>query len=153
MCGNYRRGLDWWMDLLITYIHNSELQVITAPSLLSIIRKWLQHPLSIFQACYVVISRSLATAANSGNSSASRAHIRYSQPPVRKSNLNWQLISPIVLIVISRHKPHRKHRSSIVAFVPIAAGTCLRAVAQKRSRSTPQKTSFFYCRVRVCCGL
>jgi hypothetical protein len=32
---DYRRGLDWWMDLLTTYTHDSELQVITAPLLIS----------------------------------------------------------------------------------------------------------------------
>jgi hypothetical protein len=32
--GAYRRGLDWWMDLLTTYSHDSELQAITALSLI-----------------------------------------------------------------------------------------------------------------------
>jgi hypothetical protein len=48
MC-DYRRGMDWWMDLLTTYTHDSELQAITAPPLISTIHKSLQHPLSIFQ--------------------------------------------------------------------------------------------------------
>jgi hypothetical protein len=30
-----------------------------------------------------------------------------------------------VLVITSRHGPHRKYHSSIVAFVPVAAGTCL----------------------------
>jgi hypothetical protein len=46
---DYRRGLDWWMDLLITYTHNSELQAITAPPLISTIHKSPQHPLSLLQ--------------------------------------------------------------------------------------------------------
>jgi hypothetical protein len=33
--GDNRRGLDWRLDLLITYTHDSELQSITALSLIS----------------------------------------------------------------------------------------------------------------------
>jgi hypothetical protein len=36
---DYRRGLDWSLDLLTTYTRNLELQVITAPSLISTIYK------------------------------------------------------------------------------------------------------------------
>jgi hypothetical protein len=73
MCDN-RRGLDWWMDLLTTYtsnysatanLHNSQITT--------------EH-FKPFPACCVFTSRSLATAANSGDSSASRAHFLYSQP-------------------------------------------------------------------------
>jgi hypothetical protein len=46
---DYRRGLNWWMDLLTTYTHNSEPQVITAPSLIPTILKLPKHPLSLFQ--------------------------------------------------------------------------------------------------------
>jgi hypothetical protein len=41
--GDYRRGMDWWMDLLTTCTHHSELQVITALSLISTLYKWLAH--------------------------------------------------------------------------------------------------------------
>jgi hypothetical protein len=34
MC-DYRRGMDWWLDLPTTCIHHLELQVITALSLIS----------------------------------------------------------------------------------------------------------------------
>jgi hypothetical protein len=47
--GDYRRGLDWWMDLLTTYKHDSELHTITALSLIYIPYKSLQHPLRLFQ--------------------------------------------------------------------------------------------------------
>jgi hypothetical protein len=47
--GDYRRGLDWWMHLLSTYTHDSELQAITATSLICTLYKSLQHPLSLFQ--------------------------------------------------------------------------------------------------------
>jgi hypothetical protein len=38
---DYRRGLDWRMDLLTSYTHDLELQAIKAP------------PLSLFPLCYV----------------------------------------------------------------------------------------------------
>jgi hypothetical protein len=46
---DYTRSSDWRMDLLTTYSHDSELQVITAPSLISTIHKSPQHRLSLFQ--------------------------------------------------------------------------------------------------------
>jgi hypothetical protein len=70
------------MDLLNTYTPRSELQVNTALSLISTLYKSLQHRLSLFPACCVLISRSLATVFNSGNSTASRSYVRISQPPV-----------------------------------------------------------------------
>jgi hypothetical protein len=84
MC-DYRRGLDWWMNLLTTYTDDSELPAITAPPLISIIHKSPQHPLSLFPACCIFTSRSLATASNSVESSVSRAQILRSQPPVQNS--------------------------------------------------------------------
>jgi hypothetical protein len=68
-----RQGEKWWMDLLTTYTHNSELEVITALSLISALYKSPQHPLSLFPASYILISCSLATDSNSANSSASHA--------------------------------------------------------------------------------
>jgi hypothetical protein len=41
--GDYRRGMDWWMDLLNTCTHHLELQVITALSLISKLYKSLAH--------------------------------------------------------------------------------------------------------------
>jgi hypothetical protein len=32
---DYRRGMEWWMDLLTAYTHHSQLQLITAPPLIS----------------------------------------------------------------------------------------------------------------------
>jgi hypothetical protein len=84
MC-DYRRGLDWWRDLLTSYRHDSELQTITAPPLISTIYKSPQHPLRLFAACCVLTSHSLAKASNSGDSSASRAEVVSSQPPVKNS--------------------------------------------------------------------
>jgi hypothetical protein len=70
---DYRRSLDWWLYLTTTYTHDSELQAITDPPRISTIHKS-KHLLSIFPACCVFTSHSLATASNSGDSSASRAH-------------------------------------------------------------------------------
>jgi hypothetical protein len=61
---------DWILNSLSTYKHDSELQVITAPPLNSTIHKSPQHRLRIFQSA-VFTSRSLVTASNSGDSSAS----------------------------------------------------------------------------------
>jgi hypothetical protein len=77
---------DSGLDIgLTTYTHDSELQAITAPPLISTIHQSPQHPLSRFPACCVFISRSLAAASASGDSSASRALVLSSQTPVQ----NW----------------------------------------------------------------
>jgi hypothetical protein len=81
----YWRGLGWWMNLLNTYTHDTELHAITGPPLIFIIHKSTQHPLSPFPACCVFTSRSLATASNSGDCSASRAQVLSSQPPNQNS--------------------------------------------------------------------
>jgi hypothetical protein len=70
---DYRRGMDWWMDLLTTCTHDSELQVITLLSLITTLYKSPQHTLRPFPGYCPFMSRSLATASNSGDSSASRA--------------------------------------------------------------------------------
>jgi hypothetical protein len=65
------------MDLLTTLTQDSELQVITAPPLIT------TAPAKPFPACCVFTSRSLATASISGNTSASRAQVLFSQTPVQ----------------------------------------------------------------------
>jgi hypothetical protein len=83
--------MDWWMDLLATYTHHSELQVITELSLISTLNKSPQHLVCLFQPA-VFISRSLSTASNIGDYSASRAQALFSQPPVQNSfQLSTQL--------------------------------------------------------------
>jgi hypothetical protein len=89
-----RRVMDWWMVLLTTYTHHSE-QVITALLLISILKKSPQHPLNLFFPACCVISRSLATASDSGDSSTSHAQVLFSQPPVQNSTLNWQLTGSV----------------------------------------------------------
>jgi hypothetical protein len=86
-----RRGLDRWIDLLTTYntrhgttsnygatanLHNS--QITRAPA-------------KPFSVCCVFTVRSLATASNSRDSSASRAQVLLSQPPVQNSHQCPQL--------------------------------------------------------------
>jgi hypothetical protein len=66
---NNTRGMDWWMDLLTTYTHDSELGVITAQSLISTLYKSLHTKSS--PVCSVFTSRCLVTNLNNGDSSAS----------------------------------------------------------------------------------
>jgi hypothetical protein len=67
---DYRRGMDWTLDLLTTCIHHSELQEITALSLISKFYKLLHAKSS--SACSISNSRSLATAFTEADSLASR---------------------------------------------------------------------------------
>jgi hypothetical protein len=62
------------MNLLTTYTHDSDVQTITAPPLISTIHKLPQTQLSVFQPA-VFISHSLATASASGDSLASLAEV------------------------------------------------------------------------------
>jgi hypothetical protein len=80
-----------WIFKWTTYAHHLELQVITALSLISTIYKSPQHPLSLFPACRVFINRSLATASNSGDSSASRAQVLSLRLTVQNSTITYQL--------------------------------------------------------------
>jgi hypothetical protein len=66
---DYRRGMNWWMDLLSTYTHHSELQVVTAPRLIFTLYKSLHGKSS--RACSVFTSRCLVTALSNEDSSAS----------------------------------------------------------------------------------
>jgi hypothetical protein len=76
--GDYRRGFGLDIGFIDHYTYNSERQVITAPPLISTFYKSSQHTPESFPACCVCTSRSLATASNNGDSSAS----------VLKSSLN-----------------------------------------------------------------
>jgi hypothetical protein len=96
------------MDLLTTHTHDAELQAITAPSLISRIHKSPQHQLSFFPACCVFTSRFLATVSNSGDSSTSSAQVLSSQSPMQNP------IELCLLLITSKHGPHRKHGSPFV---------------------------------------
>jgi hypothetical protein len=84
-----RRGSDRWVDLLISCIRHSELQVITSLLLISALYKSLQHSLRYFPVSCVFNSHPLATASNSGDSSASRSHI----VAFWQISSNWTLVS------------------------------------------------------------
>jgi hypothetical protein len=109
--------------------HDSELEAITAPSQISTIHNSPQRPLSLSPTCCDFINLSLATASNSRDSSASRAQVLSSQPPV-KNCLTTEfsterivkvkvmlLIAPVILVLTYWHGPHRKRRSSSVVCV------------------------------------
>jgi hypothetical protein len=44
-----RQNLDWWIHLLTTYTHDSQVQAITVPPLISTIHKSPEHTPSLFQ--------------------------------------------------------------------------------------------------------
>jgi hypothetical protein len=90
--------------------HDSVLQGITAPPLISTIHKSPQQPLSLFSACSVFTRRSLATTSNSRNSSGSRAHVPPSPTPVQNCLPTIPSGTRLTLFIAFRHEPHRKHR-------------------------------------------
>jgi hypothetical protein len=71
---DYRCGLDWSMDLLTTYIHDSWTTNYNATADLNNSQITTAHAMP-FPAFCVFTSRSLATASNSDDSSASRAQV------------------------------------------------------------------------------
>jgi hypothetical protein len=68
MC-DYRRGMDWWMDLMVPNTHHLKLRITITLSLISTLYKSLHAESS--PACSVFTSRCLVTAPNNGGSSAS----------------------------------------------------------------------------------
>jgi hypothetical protein len=143
-----RRGLNWILDLLTTYTHDSELQAVTAPPLISTIHKPPRHPLSLFQPAVSTLAvpwQRLLTA------EILRLHAVRSYLQSLPYQNSTELIAPTVLVITSRHGPHRKHSSSTVAFVSIAAGTCLPSCCPETaaSRITENTVLLFF---RACCG-
>jgi hypothetical protein len=78
--------LDWRLDLLTTLTHDSRFHLIITPSLVSTLYKSLQHPLSL-SICCVFTSRSLVTASNSGDSSASALNSLSAGSQIRRIHL------------------------------------------------------------------
>jgi hypothetical protein len=72
-----------------TCTHHSELQVTTAPPLISTIHKSPQHPLSLFPAHCVFTRRFLVTDFNSGDSSTSRAQSPLFTASSAELTLSW----------------------------------------------------------------
>jgi hypothetical protein len=86
MC-DYRRGLDWWLDLLTTYTHDSELRNYSAVANLSNLQITPANTKSS-PASSVFAGRFLVTDVNSLVSSASRAEVLPSQTPVQNCLLS-----------------------------------------------------------------
>jgi hypothetical protein len=131
------------MDLLTTCIHNSELQVITRVQLISTSHRLLEHPLGLLRACCVFNNRSLATASNSGDSLACRAHVVTIRRIFHNSTLvnsifplNYQLnfsvrlpaehqfTSFLLLLTLCTDRTENivPNNSSVVAYVPVFHG-------------------------------
>jgi hypothetical protein len=115
--------------LLTTYTHSSELQVITAPSLISILHKSPQHTLSL-PASGVFTSRSLVTASNSGDFSASALFYLHNLPRRADS------VAPTVFLITPLDGPSRKHRCQQLTLLlhayPLPRERVYRPVAYKR---------------------
>jgi hypothetical protein len=94
--------LDSILDSLTTSRHDSEPQAITATSLMSTIQK---KPAKFFQPA-VFTNRSLTTASNSDDTSASRAQV-HSERRLRSICL---FSSQTVILITPLHGPSRKYR-------------------------------------------
>jgi hypothetical protein len=133
------------MDLFVTHTQDSEVQIITAPPLISTLYKSPQHPLSLFPTCCVFINRSLSTASDSGDSSASHAirfHLHSLPCRTQFSSDNWltNLVAPIVFHITTLHRLSRKrlfNSNSIVMCVFTAAVTCSRIRCLETGCITP----------------
>jgi hypothetical protein len=99
--------MDWWIDILTTYTHHSELQEITVLPLIPMSYKSPQQLQSLFPAFCVFISCSLAAASNSGDSSASVLTALLARDWLTTDN--YQLTdSPHLSFKITPHRgPHR----------------------------------------------
>jgi hypothetical protein len=124
------------MDLLATHKHDSELQVITAISLISTLYKSPQHPTSLFQPAVfspaflwqrflamdilqlhalTVSCAELSFQLTTDNSTNWVPGWRpfHTNFPVFSSQADFQLttnwVAPVIFRITSRHGPHRKH--------------------------------------------
>jgi hypothetical protein len=129
---NYRQGLDWWIDLLTTCTHHSELQIITALLIISTLYK--SRQLSLFPACCVSNSCSLATASNSGDSSASLAHI----VAVQQISRNWTHSASLGSSLYSLGAEPTENTSTN-SFSVVVMGSCL-AIARISPTCLPAAT-------------
>jgi hypothetical protein len=111
-----------------------------------------QHPLSLFPACYVFNSRSLATVSNSGDSWAFRAHV----VTLRRISRNWTLVdckldykalSSQPPLQSSTELPNLNRTHSPTYYFTSLNWTC--QLQDNSSARTASKTPFFYCWVRV----
>jgi hypothetical protein len=150
-----RGGLVWRMDLLTTYTYHWELQVITTLSLISTIYKTPAHAECCpHQPCpgnglLTAEILQLSVLRSSCHSCPCRTQLNSTIAPYLlnlpyRAQLNCQTwtdwIAPIVFFITPRRRPHREHRSSIVACLFVSAGTCL-----------PSRCSEMAVRLFACC--
>jgi hypothetical protein len=136
------------MDLLTTYTHDSEPEIIASPPLLSTIHKSPQHPLSLFQP--VVSSPTVPwlrlLTVKILQLHAFRSYL-HSLPYRTAYQLTTDLVAPIVLKIILRHGLRRKHYSCMLA---VSAGMCARHPAtgcvtpSNKNPMPKQRESFRY---------
>jgi hypothetical protein len=128
------------MDLLTNYTHHSELQVITALSLIFTLYKLLAHVKSSQPSLDVSWQRLLTVEilnfppsyplvrANHAEFNSLNCRVISPQPPLQSSTelptLNW-LVAPVLSFITPRWIQNRKLRSYMVACVFVCAGTCL----------------------------
>jgi hypothetical protein len=119
------------MDLLTTYTHDSELQGLTKLSPISTLYKYTYYTLSSLAGSVITTMENLQLLCSGcycpANIPQLKCQLNYitisSQPPLQNST---ELNITTVLVISSRHGPHRKCRISIIAWVFVAAGTCLK---------------------------
>jgi hypothetical protein len=147
----YRRGLHWWMDLLTIHAHDWEVQVITAPPLISAIHKSPQHPLSLFQPAVtspvVPWQRFLTVEILKLHAFRSSCH----NLPCR-IQLNW--LCP--LLITSRHRPHKKHCCQQYLYcmrIRCHRNVFIKPLCNNGRGADHKKTPFFYWCVRVYAGV
>jgi hypothetical protein len=116
--GEYRRGLDWF-DLLTTLPHDSELQIITEPSLVSTLYISLEHTVYCSQS---VSGRFLVTAPIMAIPLSPVSNPLFTDSHTELTP-NYELNLFLVCNISARTT--QKHPVSSLACVSIAAGTCL----------------------------
>jgi hypothetical protein len=115
--------LEWTLDLLATYTHNSEIQVITASPLISTIHKSPQHMLRV-SSLLCLHQPFPGNGFNSGDSSASelKSSLNGGSPGtdsfLHRLPYRTDLIAATVFLITPRHGPLRQHRSFSYALPP-----------------------------------
>jgi hypothetical protein len=132
MC-DYRWGLDWWLNLLTAYTfmtHDYTLQNTDRHRLVSSIT--VSTSGFYHRNCNSLTElHKVSLHSQTFNWALLQLTLFFT---ASHTELNYQLTFP--LLITSQHRPHRKHHSSIAAFMSVAMGTCLpsccpeKAVAQ-----------------------
>jgi hypothetical protein len=86
------------------FTHDSELQAITAPPLISTIYKSLEHPLGLLQPAV-----SSPTVPWQRLQTLDVSQLQTLTPLAAGHRLATELIAPAVLVITCRHRPRRKH--------------------------------------------